>query len=185
LELLRLSEGNFPELATSLLSPTTWVCATRGVDTADRLREYLGGFVAADCRDESLTLVARVASTGEAAAVSRFHSASAGFAKVEIGFTWVADPWMRTFVNTEMKYLMIRHAFEAMGVKRVEFSVDPRNAKSNAAMTRLGAKLEGTLRKWRFLSPADPGDRNIYSIIDDEWPAARARFEGWLETSRR
>jgi N-acetyltransferase len=74
--------------------------------------------------------------------------------------------------------LMLDYAFEKMKVNRVEFSVHPTNEKSNSSMRRLGAKLEGTLRKWRFLPGLipDDGNRNLYSIIDDEWPGIREQL---------
>lgn len=127
-------------------------------------------------KSESLTIVAIHNETSEMLATSTYQYPSQGFKRVEIGFTWIADQWQRTFVNSELKYLMLEHAFEDMRVVRVEFSVHPNNQKSNAAMKRLGATLEGTLRKWRFLSGADDGNRNIYSIIDDEWPDIKARL---------
>jgi RimJ/RimL family protein N-acetyltransferase len=66
-----------------------------------------------------------------------------------------------------------------MKTNRGEFSVHPQNERSNAAMRRLGATLEGTLRKWRFLpgNAPDDGDRHMYGIIDDEWPAICLRLE--------
>ncbi len=177
LNLDRLGETDLEEAVSRLYSPTTWVVAHRGMDSPQKVRAYLAKFIEADARGEALTLVARVRSSGEVVAISRFHSAPENFLRVEIGYTWIADRWMRTFVNTEKKYLMLRHAFEAWKVKRVEFSVDPINEKSNRAMKRLGAVMEGTLRKWRFLSDQDQGHRNIYSILDDEWEPIRGRLE--------
>jgi N-acetyltransferase len=178
-----LCEKDILELAHSLFSPTTWAVTVRGNDTPEKVRVYLDAFVAKDARGEGQSLVARLNASGEIVAFSTFHNATPNFSRVEIGFTWVADKWMRTFVNTEKKFLMISHAFEKMKVKRVEFSVDPRNEKSNRAMKRIGAQFEGTLRKWRFISGDDPGHRNIYSIIDDEWPQVREGFLHRLASS--
>jgi RimJ/RimL family protein N-acetyltransferase len=153
------------------------VVACRGINTKEKLHSYLSNFIDRDAKGEGLTLVARLNSTNEAVGISRFHNAGPNFLRVEIGFTWIADRWTRTFVNTEKKKAMLGYAFEKMAVKRVEFSVDPQNEKSNKAMIRIGAKFEGTLRKWRFLNETDQGHRNIYSIIDDEWPRIKIRFE--------
>jgi RimJ/RimL family protein N-acetyltransferase len=131
-------------------------------------------------RGETLALAAE--HKGKFVGMSVFQFPSEGFRRIEIGFSWVADDWQRTFVNSEMKFLMLNYAFETMKVARVEFSVHPVNAKSNAAMVRLGATLEGTLRKWRFLPGLipDDGNRNIYSIIDEEWPAIKQRLQSSL-----
>jgi RimJ/RimL family protein N-acetyltransferase len=172
-----IRSGEVPEIARSLYSPTTWVVAVRGHDTPEKLSRYLGGFIEQDQKGLSLSVVARLAAGGEVVAISRFHSAPADFLRVEIGFTWIAEKWQRTFVNSELKRLMMEYAFGKIGVKRVEFSVDPINEKSNAAMLRLGAKFEGTLRKWRYLNERDLGNRNIYSILDEEWPGVKARLE--------
>lgn len=117
--------------------------------------------------------------------MSTFQHPSDYFRKVEIGFTWVADRWKRSYVNIELKYLMLKHAFEEMKTNRVEFSVHSANDPSNAAMRRLGATFEGTLRKWRFLPGPIPdnGDRNMYSIIDDEWLSLRSRLEERLKVA--
>lgn len=171
-------------LAQALVSPTTWFSATRDMGTEEKFIDYFSGMIS-ERQDKglSLTLIARDRETKEITGMSTFQNASAGFGRIEIGFTWIADKWQRTHVNSEMKLLMLTHAFEEMKAARVEFSVHPTNEKSNRAMQRLGAKLEGTLRKWRFIAGADDGDRNIYGIIDDEWPEVRSRLSALLKRS--
>ena len=66
--------------------------------------------------------------------------------RVEIGWTWIAPAWQRTAINTEAKYLMLRYAFEQLGCNRVELKTNALNLKSRAAILRIGAKEEGTLR---------------------------------------
>ena len=187
-----LTESDLIFLGKTLVSDTTWFTKTRGLSTPEKFADYFRPMIERRKTGEAMTLVVRLAQDippgekssggkrGETVATSTFQYPTPGFLKIEIGFTWVADNWHRTFVNTEMKYLMLKHAFEVMGAKRVEFSVHPKNPKSNAAMLRIGAKLEGTLRKWRFLPGAngvgDDGNRNMYSIIDDEWPEISARL---------
>jgi RimJ/RimL family protein N-acetyltransferase len=172
-----LEASDIAPLALALWDPDTWVVRVRGVDTPERVVAYLGQFLAWRAAGTHRPVVALDRATGERAALSVFHNATPGLAKVEIGFTWVATRWQRTHVNTSMKRLMMGHAFEAWGARRVEFYVDPRNAKSNTAMARLGAVHEGCLRKVRFLNDNDPGHRNIYSVLDEEWPAARERLD--------
>jgi RimJ/RimL family protein N-acetyltransferase len=176
LTLMPLAPLDSQPLYTTLMSETTWMVSERGIKDQPVFEKYIKAFLDRQEKQEGVTLVARVTRTSEIKAISTFWNFATNGSKIEIGFTWVADKWMRTFVNTEMKFLMLTYAFETLKVKRVEFSVDPTNEKSNKAMLRIGAKCEGTLRKWRFLSENDKGDRNIYSIIDDEWPEIKARL---------
>jgi len=171
-------------MGKSLLSPSTWMSAHRGVTDEKAFHHYMGTLLSRQNAGDAVTLVARLKESGEIAATSTFWNPAQNLAKIEIGFTWVADKWMRTFVNTEKKFLMLEHAFERLKVKRVEFSVDPTNEKSNQSMKRIGATLEGTLRKWRFLSDTDSGNRNLYSIIDDEWPGVSALLKSHLNRTK-
>lgn len=100
---------------------------------------------------------------------------------VEIGWTWLAPSAQRTAANTEAKLLMLTHAFESWRVLRVNLRTDARNARSRAAIERLGAKLDGILRA--HLPAADGGVRDTasYSLLASEWPAARARLAGRLQ----
>lgn len=100
--------------------------------------------------------------------------------RVEIGTTWIVPEWQRTAVNTEAKYLMLRHAFEEWGCLRVEFKTDALNRRSREAIRRLGAQEEGTLRKHMAAQNGRQRDSVYFSIIDSEWPAVKARLEGML-----
>ena len=83
-------------------------------------------------------------------------------------------------MNTEAKYLMLRHAFEALGCRRVELKTSARNLRSQAAMRRIGAIEEGTLRKHMINADGSARDSVYFSIIDDEWPPVRRRLEAML-----
>ncbi|MFF5333711.1 GNAT family N-acetyltransferase [Streptomyces sp. NPDC013181] len=100
---------------------------------------------------------------------------------IEVGFTWLAASAQRTGVNTEAKYLLFRHAFEAWHVERVDLKTDARNARSRAAIESVGARFEGVLRNWsRSWAPGEGHrlrDSAIFSVISDEWPAVRERLE--------
>lgn len=100
---------------------------------------------------------------------------------LEIGWTWLTPEAQRTAINTEAKYLMLRHAFEAWGALRVQLKTDANNAQSRAAILRLGAKFEGVLRK-QMLRPHDGYERDtaMFSIIREEWPVAKAALEAKL-----
>jgi N-acetyltransferase len=101
--------------------------------------------------------------------------------KVEIGSTWIAPPWQRTVVNTEAKYLMLRHAFDTWKCLRVELKTDAMNQRSRQAILRLGAKEEGTLRKHMLTWNGRQRDSVYFSILDKEWPEVKARLEVKLQ----
>lgn len=95
----------------------------------------------------------------------------------EIGYTWLMRPAMRTATNTETKLLMLTHAFEAWKVVRVCLHTDERNARSRAAIERIGGRFEGILRAHRLAADCIPRNSARYSIVAAEWPAVKARLE--------
>jgi len=98
----------------------------------------------------------------------------------EIGYTWLAADAVRTAANTEAKLLMLTHAFEGWGIKRVCFHTDARNERSRAALLRIGAQFEGVLRAHRLASDLIPRDSARYSILATEWPTVRERLRARL-----
>jgi len=104
--------------------------------------------------------------------------------RVEIGSTWIAPAWQRTAVNTEAKYLMLRHAFEVWKCMRVELKTDALNQRSRNAILRIGAKEEGTLRKHLITWTGRVRDTVYFSILDSEWPDVKAKLETML-TARK
>lgn len=107
--------------------------------------------------------------------------------EVEIGGTWLTVEAQRTRVNTEAKYLLLRHAFDAWRVWRVEFVTDARNARSRAALERIGATFEGVLRNHRPAAdppttPTRPRNSAVYSITDHDWPQVEQRLRVRLDT---
>jgi RimJ/RimL family protein N-acetyltransferase len=108
---------------------------------------------------------------------TRFMNMDLANRKVEIGSSWIAPRWQRTAVNTEAKYLMLKHAFEVWKCLRVELKTDALNQQSRAAILRLGAKEEGTLRKHMVIWDGRQRDSVYFSIVDTEWPEVRSRLE--------
>jgi RimJ/RimL family protein N-acetyltransferase len=96
---------------------------------------------------------------------------------VEIGWTWITPAFQRTAVNTEAKLLQLTYAFETLGAGRVALKTDGRNERSQAAIARLGAVREGTLRRHMRLPDGYVRDTVYFSILADEWPGVKARLE--------
>jgi hypothetical protein len=105
---------------------------------------------------------------------TRFYEIFPKDRKCAIGYTWLAKSAQRTSINTECKLLLLTHAFETWKCVRVELITDVLNEQSRAAIRRLGAKQEGTLRKHLILPSGRIRDSVFYSIIDDEWPEVKA-----------
>ena len=100
---------------------------------------------------------------------------------LEIGMTWYGLAWQRTGVNTECKYLMLKHAFEDMGARRVSLKTDSRNERARRAILRLGAVEEGTLRNHRIARDGVDRHSVFYSVIDSEWAGVKERLEGMMQ----
>ena len=132
-------------------------------------------------RGESVAFATVERSSGRTIGSTRFMNIDRVNRRVEIGSTWIAPAWQRSAVNTEAKYLMLRHAFETWKCIRVELKTDALNRKSRNAILRLGAKEEGTLRRHLITWSGRVRDTVYFSILDSEWPDVKARLEGYLE----
>jgi RimJ/RimL family protein N-acetyltransferase len=162
------------------LAPELWRFTAAKVKTEADLRSYFEKAVDEQARGVSLPFVHVHRASGKVAGSTRFGNITREHRRVEIGWTWLGLDHQRTVLNTETKYLMLRHAFEVEGCMRVELKTSSTNMKSQAAMRRLGLVEEGTFRKWMFNEDGTPRDTMWFSCIDDEWPAMKARLEGML-----
>ena len=99
---------------------------------------------------------------------------------LEIGMTWYGVAYQRTGVNTECKYLLLRHAFDDLGALRVCLKTDSRNERSQQAIARIGAQREGVLRNHRITWDGVNRHSVYFSIIASEWPAVKARLEAMI-----
>lgn len=118
--------------------------------------------------------------TRKAVGSTRYHHVDTEHRRLEIGVTWIGTGHQRSHINTEVKLLQLWYAMEVLKCRRVEFKADVNNAKSRAAILRIGATEEGILRKHMLYTDGRNRDNVYFSIIDDEWPAIRARLEGKL-----
>ncbi|WP_369683691.1 GNAT family N-acetyltransferase [Pseudomonas gingeri] len=118
--------------------------------------------------------------SGEIIGSTRFWKIDRTYRKLEIGSTWISARWQKSFVNTEVKYLMLRHAFEDLECVRVQFTTDEINARSRAAILRLGARQEGIVRNERIMPDGRKRNSVRFSIIDDEWPEVRQHLQARL-----
>jgi RimJ/RimL family protein N-acetyltransferase len=172
-------------------SPIFWEAARDSVDaifqwipysmkTAEDFDRFVAKTLEEEQRGESVPFATVERSSGRVIGSTRFMNIDRVNRRVEIGSTWITPAWQRTAVNTEAKYLMLRHAFEVWGCVRVELKTDALNQKSRNAILRLGAKEEGTLRKYLVTWAGRIRDTVYFSILDTEWPEVKTRLEGKL-----
>lgn len=154
-----------------------WNLTVTVVPSASTVDNYLKK--ALDGRDAGTVMpfVIVLKDTGEVIGSTRFWKIDPLNRKLEIGSSWIAASWQKSFVNTEAKYLMLRHAFEVLGCVRVQFTTDENNQKSRNAILRLGAQQEGIVRHERIMPDGRKRNSVRFSIIDDEWPQVRLHLE--------
>jgi RimJ/RimL family protein N-acetyltransferase len=131
-------------------------------------------------RGESVAFATVEPKSGKVIGSTRFMNIDRANRRVEIGSTWIVPAWQRTAINTEAKYLMLRHAFEVWQCARVELKTDALNEKSRNAILRIGAKEEGTLRRHVVTWTGRIRDSVYFSILDSEWPEVKAMLESKL-----
>ncbi len=151
--------------------------------TLDEFRaDFMQPLLAAAERGDEVAFAVVGRETGRAIGCTSYLYMSPQHRSLEIGGTWYAKASWRTAVNTECKYLLLTHAFETLGCIRVQLRTDALNARSRAAIERIGGKLEGIIRNDRIVKGEGGRRRSTaqYSLLDDEWPANKARLASIL-----
>lgn len=162
------------------LDPTLWTTTTTRVTSREEMRSYVMEAIAEQAAGVALPFATVERASGIVVGSTRFANAAPAHRRVEIGWTWIAPRWQRTVVNTEAKYLMLRHAFEVMGMRRVELKTSTTNAASRNAMLRIGATEEGILRQHMLRWDGSSRDSVYFSVLDGEWPVVKRRLETML-----
>jgi RimJ/RimL family protein N-acetyltransferase len=175
LEPLRLN--HWPRLSEVGLDPELWRWTTSRVASPEDMRRYIETAIDWQAQGIALPFATVERSSGQAVGSTRFAAIDRVNRRVEIGWTWVAPPWQRTPVNTEAKYLMLRHAFEVLGCIRVELKTNSMNTTSRNAILRIGAREEGVFRNHMINDDGSIRHTVYYSIIDSEWPDLKRRLE--------
>jgi RimJ/RimL family protein N-acetyltransferase len=177
-----LSKAHLEGLARVGLDEELWRWIPAPVRTVEELAGYIDTALEEQKRGVSLPFALMERATGRAIGSTRYGNIDRTHHRVEIGWTWVAREWQRSAVNTEAKYLLLRHAFETLRCIRVELKTDSLNEKSRAAILRIGAKEEGIFRNHMITASGRIRHTIYFSIVDSEWPAVKARLESMLNT---
>lgn len=163
------------------LAEELWRWIPLPVRTGEDMAAYIDLALREQANGVSLPFVQIEKATGRVMGSTRYMNIEKTHHRLEIGCTWIGPEWQRTAVNTEAKYLLMRHAFETLGCMRVELKTDSLNAKSRAAILRIGAKEEGTFRNHMITSTGRVRHTVYFSLVDSEWPEVKARLESRLK----
>jgi RimJ/RimL family protein N-acetyltransferase len=147
------------------------------LESLEQFKEFNRQVLEEQKRGVSIPFATYERTSNQIVGTTRFMNMDPANRKVEIGSTWIAPRWQRTVINTEAKYLMLRHAFEVWNCLRVELKTDALNQRSRRAILRLGAKEEGILRKHMLTWNGRQRDSVYFSILDTEWPQVKAGME--------
>jgi N-acetyltransferase len=167
------------------LDEELWRWIPTQVRTREDMRAYIRLALDWQAAGTALPFATVQRATGRVVGSTRYMNVDKANRHVEIGATWIGRPWQRTAVNTEAKYLMLRHAFEQLGCLRVELKTDVLNEKSRNAILRIGAKQEGIFRNHVVCAGGRVRDSVWFSVIDREWPDVKAALEAKLALSKR
>lgn len=163
------------------LDPGLWQWTLSVVRDRADMRDHIEAALRARDAGTELPFATLDSASGRVVGSTRFMNIALAHRRLEIGSTWVAPPFQRTAINTDAKYLMLRHAFEALGCLRVELKTDALNERSQTAILRIGARQEGVFRRHMITATGRVRDTVWFSILDEEWPRVKAELERKLE----
>ena len=154
-----------------------WFATWWQVNSREKIAELIKISLSGYRNGRSLSFVVRDLISGKVAGISHFSNINERHRQLEIGGTQVGPAFRRSHINTEMKYLMLKDAFERLGTIRVYFKVSSKNYVSQNAVARLGIQYEGCLRDDCLYPDGRIGDYFIYGVTKKEWPTLKQRLE--------
>ena len=181
-QLQPLSESHLDPLSEVGLDPDLWKWIPIQVIDRDQMLRYIQSALAEQQKGVSIPFATIDRASNKVVGSTRFMSIDVPNKRLEIGATWIAKPWQRTTINTEAKYLMMRHAFETLGCNRVEWKTDALNTQSRNAILRLGAKQEGIFRHHVVTWTGRLRDSVYFSVIAPEWPEVKKGLEAKINS---
>jgi N-acetyltransferase len=159
-------------------NPTIWRYLPQNPSLSiEATEQWIASALDAQEQGSSLPFAIILCESGHAVGSTRYLDITGANRGLEIGWTWLNPVVQRTGVNTECKYMLLRHAFETLGAIRVQIKTDSRNEQSQRAIERLGAVKEGVLRNHVIMPDGYFRHSVYYSIIASEWPRVKVRLE--------
>lgn len=164
--------GNFPQL-------WQWVIPNR-CESLAAATQWIKMSLEEQARNQHVPFVIVDNASNKIIGSTRYCTIVPEYRHLEIGYTFITPEFQRTHVNTQAKYLLLKHAFEQLGAVRVSIRTNENNQQSRNAIARIGGKFEGILRNHRVLSDGTLRNTAMFSIIEQEWPAVKTALENKL-----
>ena len=176
-----MTEEHIPALAEVGVGQPFWHFMLYGdMNSVDDMRNWVKDILSRAEKGTDLPFVVIHLASGRVAGATRYLNIMPTDRSLEIGGTWYGPDFQRTPVNTECKFLLLRHAFETLECIRVQLKTDSRNERSQQAIERIGAVKEGVLRNHMILPDGYFRHSVFYSVLDTEWQGVKKRLEGML-----
>lgn len=176
-----MTEAHAEALAEIGVGQPIWNFMVYGnMSSVDDMRNWVRDILSRAERGTDQPFVVIHLASGRVAGATRYLNITPMDRWLEIGGTWYGLDYQRTAVNTECKYLLMRHAFETLGCVRVQLKTDLLNERSQKAIERIGAVKEGILRNHMILPDGRIRDSVIYSVLDSEWTSVKKRLEDMM-----
>jgi RimJ/RimL family protein N-acetyltransferase len=175
--LIPLQQEHCTELIAAASDGKLWELWYTSVPSAETMQTYIDTALSEREKQQSLPFAVVETQTNTVIGTTRYCNVESQHKRLEIGYTWYAKSYQRTGVNTECKYLLLRHAFETLQAIAVEFRTHWHNHRSRNAISRLGAKQDGILRNHRVDVDGCFRDTVVFSIIEQEWLATKKSLE--------
>lgn len=179
-KLIPLEELHTEGLYEAAKSPEIWSHLPSKIQSIEDIKQLVKNALKSKEIGQELPFVVLDLETNSIVGSTRFLDISVPNKSLEIGWTWYNPSVWRTRVNTECKYLLLKHCFEELNFNRVQLKTDVRNQRSRTAILRLGAVQEGIIRKHMILPDGFARDSVVFSIIKEEWPSIKERLEDFL-----
>ena len=180
LRLEPLAAAHHDGLAAAASDGALWELRYTSVPRPEEVAGYVAAALEGQRAGHMLPWAVRELAGGALIGTTRYHDIKRDAGRVEIGYTWYASRCQRTFVNTACKLLLLEHAFDRLGCGVVGWRTDILNLRSQAAIEALGARKDGVVRREHRRRDGTVRDTVMYSMLSEEWPAARARLEARL-----
>lgn len=175
-----LTSDHLAGLTVAGRDPGIWRWMPVDGSTPDGMAHIVAAALAAQAAGSEVPFVTIEQATNRVVGSTRYLALAPANLRLEIGWTWIDPAFQRSAVNTEAKLLGMTNAFEALGLRRVEFKTDALNEQSRAAILGLGAQFEGIFRKHMVMPGGRARDSAYYSVIDTEWPDVRTHLRARL-----
>ncbi len=184
--LVPLAEAHISGLLLVGLEPEIWEYMRYGkIENEEQLGTWVRELLELQAHGSDLPFTVVQQSTGKLIGCTRYLHIDQPNRSLEIGGTWYGLAYQGTLVNTDCKYLLLKHAFEDLGCVRVWFKTDERNKRSQRALERLGAVKEGVLRNHMILPNGYKRNSVVYSLLPEEWPQIKIKLEARLRIHGR